>query len=320
MSKLRIVADTVIDTGSLTALPAITDLDNLKKESRSKVIRFSGATQDINVAIAPTKAISSVVFGRHNITIGTTIRILMYSDVGATTLIHDSGILTVTADESAGSFINWGDFVWGAINWAQTDADQEEFAPQPNYVYWVPTPRLEDIGLTAVFGWTSGVDCDGTVPSMTLPPTEETVYGPISAVQAMTIEIGNITQETEIGRLIAGTYIEPTYNMPFGHTMEWKEDTKQYRTEGGTLRSDLGIPNRRFTFDLGTINEEDRSTISDAMRRVGMRKDFYISLFPEDTNLSKKQDYSGIMKLTKIPSMTEFAPSYYKSKYVMEEV
>ena len=68
------------------------------------------------------------------------------------------------------------------------------------------------------------------------------------------------------------------------------------------------------------MTETDRTTIQNALRKVGLRKDFFISLFPEDVDNEKIVDYSGIVKLTKVPRYTEYAPKYYKSKYIMEEV
>lgn len=134
----------------------------------------------------------------------------------------------------------------------------------------------------------------------------------ISIVLATSIEV-------DIGRLIIGNYLEPTYTIDKGYSLTLVEDTKQYRTEGGSLRSDLGIPYKKLTFDISTVKETDRVLIQNNLRRVGMHKDFYISLFPEDTT-NKERDYSGIFKLTKIPIFSEFINNYYKSKYEMEEI
>jgi len=86
------------------------------------------------------------------------------------------------------------------------------------------------------------------------------------------------------------------------------------------LRSDNSIPYRKFEFNIGTITEADRILLQHELRNAGLRRDLFISLFPEDVSLEKKSDYSGIVKMTKVPKFTEFAQNYYKAKYIMEEV
>lgn len=316
MSNMRIVSDSVVTNAALTSTPINSTTDNLKLNSRSKIMRFS-TDQTIDIDVVPSKAISAVVFGRHTFATGTTIRIKMYSDLSQIFLVHDSGDMVISESDSGKDYINWGDFLWGAITWGESD-ETDEFKPDPNYVYWVPSTRDEPAPLEAYAGWCGLSNCDGSLPDPA-PSTIE-AFGAVNAIQSINIEITQIAQSTDIGRLIIGNYIEPNYNLSFNHSLEWIEPTKQYRTEGGTLRSDIGIPVRKINFNLNTIDAEDRTTLSQTMRTVGKRRDFYLSLFPEDTDLDKKKEYSGIVKLTKTPSMIEHAPLYYKSKYEMEEV
>lgn len=325
MSNLRIVPDDVVRVAhSITPTPAFSagDPNNIALNSRSKVVRFDLADpvdeQEISIRTGTARGISAVVLGRHNFTPGVKLRIQMYSDVDGTFLVHDSQELEVTTGQSGGELIGWGDFLWGTITWGQSTEVGGEFTPEPNYVYWVPASRQEALPLLAFAGWTGSQDCGG--PAGVTPPTTVETTGVVPAVQVIKITIYNTTQETEIGRVIIGAYVEPTYNLSYGHAISWEEPTKQYRTDAGTLRSDIGVPIRKLKFDLGTINAVDRTTISQVMRTVGKRRDFYLSLFPEDTDEDKKEEYSGIVKLTKIPSISEFAPLYYKSKYEMEEV
>ena len=86
------------------------------------------------------------------------------------------------------------------------------------------------------------------------------------------------------------------------------------------MRSDGLSPYRKIDFSLKTISEADRPDLQTGFRTVGLRRDFYMSLFSDDNSLDKQEDYNGIMKLTKIPKFTEFNYNYYTSKYTMEEV
>lgn len=246
---------------------------------------YNSDSQTIFLRVGTAKSISAVIFGRHTFTKDTTINIYFYDDFAFTNEVYASPTLIVTAEEAGSTKVNWGDFLWDEIGfvWNQ-DLAVTEFQQANNYVHWIIP----------------------TIPN----------------VATIKIVIGNITaNEIEFSRLIIGEFIEPSYNISYGYNVSWKESTKQYRaSSGATLRSSFNFPYRELEFELKTINSTDRKTISDSMSNVGLRKDFFISLFPEDTDINKLLDYSGIFKLSKISSILEYMPSYYKSKYTMEEV
>ena len=199
-------------------------------------------------------------------------------------LIWDSGILSITTETLGSNLWEWGSFLWGLEAWG-SDRVKEQFTPPSNISEWITNTQT---------------NCRGFKIEL--------------------FSAGSATSYFEIGRLFIGKYIQPTYNIGYGHSLSWEETTKQYRTESGSLRSDISVPYRKFDFNLGTITEADRILLQHELRNVGLRKDLFVSLFPEDASRDKKIDYSGIVKMTKIPRFTEFAQNYYKSKYTMEEV
>jgi hypothetical protein len=144
---------------------------------------------------------------------------------------------------------------------------------------------------------------------------------PVENINYITIDISGASGITyyEIGRLIIGEYIEPTYNLSYGHGLSWEEDTKQYRTISGTLRSDVALPYRQLSFDIGTIKESDRQLLQDGMKLVGLRKDFFVSIFPWDDTQKKLEDYAFIGKFIRIPQFSEIQHNYYKTKCIIEE-
>lgn len=284
MSKLRIVTNNYTDVSSLTGNPVALDINNLKTYSRSKnlVIPDTVATQEIKMQLGSASTVSAIILGRHNFVEGMTLRIYLYSDSVWTSQVYDSTLLTISATEAGSSIVSWGSFIWGSIPWG-LDSLAEVFAPKASYVHWI-TP-----GITSVL--------------------------------SMKIVIYNNNVETTISRLFVGDYIEPTFTLSANHTLTWTENTKQIRSGGdGTLRSTFNIPTRELSFSIDTINATDRPILQNAFRYVGTRKDLFISLFPSSTNLDKLTDYSGLMKVTKLPSISEYAPIYYKSTYTMEEV
>lgn len=124
----------------------------------------------------------------------------------------------------------------------------------------------------------------------------------------------------QFGRIFMGEAIETAVGVSLGHSIYWKETTNQFRTEDGTLRSDIITPSKVLAFSLDTINDSDRQNLQRSFAQVGMREDFFVSLFPGSCTSNKELDYSGIVKLTKIPKYSEFAQNFYKSKYVVEEI
>ena len=248
-------------------------------------LAYNSNNQTIFSQIGNPGTISSLVFGRHNFPKDTIINISLYSNIDFSGLLYNSGDLIVNTEQSGGELVKWGDFLWGepGFTWGQ-DLVAGEFLSAFNFVHWITTP--------------------------------------IDSVLSIKIIISNInSDEISFSRLIAGDYIQPTYNISYEHTLQWDEATKQKRaSSGSTLRSTINFPYRKLEFSLNTINSADRTILQDGMRYVGLRKDFFVSLFPEDIDEEKKIDYSGIVKLTKIPSMSEHASEYYKSKYIMEEV
>lgn len=143
----------------------------------------------------------------------------------------------------------------------------------------------------------------------------------VTGVNSFRVDItGSGMSYIDVGRLFVGDFIEPTYNISYGHALSYEEQTKQYRTASGTLRSDVALPYKRFNFNINTISEADRAILMEAFADVGKRRDFYMSIYHDPNTEVKSIDYSGIVKLSKIPKYTEIQCSWYKSKYTMDEV
>ena len=81
----------------------------------------------------------------------------------------------------------------------------------------------------------------------------------------------------------------------------------------------IDYKNRRFEFDLKTIPDSDRYDLQDKLLNIGLGEEFFVSLFPDDTDGDKRDDYSGIVKFVRIPNIQEFTHSYYRSSYIVEE-
>lgn len=123
----------------------------------------------------------------------------------------------------------------------------------------------------------------------------------------------------ELGRLFLGYSVIPKYNISLNSTFEVVEDTKQVRTDGGTLRSEIGLPYRSISVDLPLVTDTDRQKLTTAFSKVGLRRDVLVSVFP-NTGDGKELDYTMVGKFVKVPKYTEVAPNYFKTTLDFEEV
>lgn len=324
MSNIRFIVDNVVDDGTVTANPVAQtgfDVDNIQTVPRSKVFRSVDDTaQDIYITLPESETISSMVIGRHNFSSNITYQLILYSDAAWTNIVHDTGVLQVTSDQAATDLWEWGQFAWGSIPWGgdRIGEDNREFY---NVVLWLDQDYtgINSIALKLSFADVGDFIYTSDIVLKTNDESPDIFTSSIYWPSGGATGSSNIPYY-EIGRLIIGDYIEPLYNLSYGHSLNWKENTSQYRPSSGTLQSDVVTSNKEINFSLNTIPESDRSTVHKQLVEVGLEEDFFISLFPEDLNMSKQIDYSAIAKFTKVPKYTEFLSDYYKTTFTVEEV
>ena len=308
-------------------------VDNLKKISRSKPLRSltADANFDIKGTLTDEQVVQALVIARHNFSNAITYTLSLYSDDNFSTPVADYTPVEypVTADQASTSGLyEWGEFAWGTISWGadKPDLDNRKFY---DIVLWLSQEytiksfmlRLNLNGGAIVNPFYCdevSILCDGSVVGNLSYPTITCDMVGFGGGTGPAAESG--MPYYEVCRLYLGPYLEPAYNLSAGHGVSWSENTTQYRTTSGTLRSDIVTTNKAFQFSLVTIPESDRVVLHKQLITKGLSEDFYISMFPEDTNSTKEIDYSGMVKLTKMPKYTNYINSYYKSNFVMEEV
>lgn len=132
------------------------------------------------------------------------------------------------------------------------------------------------------------------------------------------IDAGNPDGYFEASRLFIGRYLEPEINFEWDYGLEWREDTTQERTAGGTLRSDAQEPYRRLTFTLSDLSDSDRPKFTDWARKTGMRTDVFVSLFPEDAT-QKERDHAMACKMAEPPKYKGRAVNLHGAEFTLEE-
>ncbi len=177
-----------------------------------------------------------------------------------------------------GTILGWGAFEWGADPWGS--ASLQDW-PVPYFVIWFATVNALSFDLEL----TDTANPDGYL---------------------------------QAARLVIGHYFEPESNAGAGLEMAWMEQSKQVRTEGGTLRTDEREPYRRFGLTLPRLTATERTTLLDRLRRAGLRNDLFLSCAPEmDDDLER--DYTGLVKLTATPAMVADLPSNFRTQLEFEE-
>ena len=323
MSKIRFKIENISDEAELTATNPDSDfkydVDNIKRISRLKSFRSANTNNTtIEGTLTEARDVSAFVIARHNFSTQVTFKLELFSDANLTDPpIYTTGDLPVEDSEAASDLWQWGEFNWGTIVWGGDRLD-EDTRSNYNITRW-----LDDLYTIQSFRLTIGAGAEG---GDLIYCNNASIYcndATIDCNQLYTSGSGSPAdtglEYYEIGRLFIGEYLAPAYNISYGHSMGWSENTKQYRPNSGTLQSNKVSKNRRFEFSLRTIPESERYDLHNRLFNVGLGEEFFISMFPEDDSGDKRDDYSGIVKFTKIPRLQEFYHTYYRSNYIVEE-
>lgn len=123
----------------------------------------------------------------------------------------------------------------------------------------------------------------------------------------------------QAGRLIIGDSMSPVVNPQYGMTSSWDETTKQIRSEGGTLRSDIKPQFRIYTFTLEHLSPSERGLLYAASGTVGLRKDWLVSVFPDSGTAVEERDFTAVVKFTAMPKSTAWVYNTYKMSFKLAE-
>ena len=124
----------------------------------------------------------------------------------------------------------------------------------------------------------------------------------------------------EAARLVCGNYWSPTYNTNFGLSIGYSDSSTQTRTESGNLLTSTGTIHRTLEFDLQWLTAQDKTRMLSILRGNGLRKPMFVSIFPEDVDKTKEQEYQIYGKLTDLSKLTHPVYSVYTSAVSLQEV
>lgn len=122
----------------------------------------------------------------------------------------------------------------------------------------------------------------------------------------------------EFDRIYLGRVFTPKFNFSYGHSHQWLSGEAQRKTAAGSTFASQRAQFRQFNFSLDYIADNERGHLSDAIRSVGIAKDFFISLFPEQ-NGQKEIEYAMACKFTSNPALTGTFFNNYTAPMAVQE-
>ena len=132
------------------------------------------------------------------------------------------------------------------------------------------------------------------------------------------IDAANPDGYMQVGRLFMGVVATPSINIGLGLNSGWQEATKQFRTEGGTLRSDPKPQFRSFSLTMNDLTHGERSGFNEMVRQVGMRKDWFVDVFPDEGG-GQERDYTMACKFSTMPKFNLWSQDRHRVTFNLVE-
>jgi hypothetical protein len=141
-----------------------------------------------------------------------------------------------------------------------------------------------------------------------------------SKIEVTIADANNPDGYLEAARLVCGDYWAPTYNTNFGLSIGYVDSSTQTRTEAGNLLTSAGTLHRTLDFELQWLTAQDKTRMLSILRGNGLRKPMFVSIFPEDADKTKEQEYQIYGKLADLAKLTHPVYSVYTSAVSLQEV
>lgn len=145
----------------------------------------------------------------------------------------------------------------------------------------------------------------------------------LTSAKKMEIIISDSTNPAgylEVSRAVCGDYWSPQINAEFGVSLGYLDTSEQKRSESGNLITSNGTIHKTMSFSLSSIVENDRNRFLSILRGNGLRKPVFVSMFPEDADIVKEQNYQIYAKMNNLSALTHQFYSLYSGSVSLEEI
>lgn len=261
-TNARICVKNAVDDSRCVLSCSVSDIlpvENLQNVVRERILRVAaGSDIDVKGTYGGESVRASMVsFYRHNLEAGATVRFRGYSDDAWTTLVIDTGDRDAVPTATL-DYLDFGISPLGISIW------------DPNYRLKRTTVFFDDADM-ALF--------DSEI---------------IGSWKATITDPSNTSGNIDLSRLWVGKYFELTYNPIYGAAIGLMDDSKVWRTDGGSARADAVVPYRGGKFDLQAFPEADRAMWVASSQYCGVgRRPFFFSLYPDNELPALTRDFEG---------------------------
>lgn len=128
------------------------------------------------------------------------------------------------------------------------------------------------------------------------------------------------TPHTDITRLYLGRHFSPEVNFSYGSQQQYGSKETQFRTDDGSLFTQSAQRYRTSQFSLEHLSDADTADLNAALRHVGITRDFYISLHPNQDCGAKHVQTSYACKFTRYPALDSRYYNNQSAQFHVEEV
>ena len=267
------IDETALSGGSWSAsLP----LSNLRSRYLGITARsasaLTSATQ-FRATLPVARPVHVVALCRHNLSLAATVRIRVYSDAAATTLIHDSGAV----------------YAWpAAYRTGAVPADNYSWR-RWDFVYTIFATPAGTVGL----GWGSNPIA---WPSDTLTTSRTASSFAARAIQVDISDTANADGFVEIGRGFIGTSLQPARNAGYGASLAWEPRSQIAETLGGVEHFDEQQPRRVARFSLGNLSLGEGMSVFDLQGAAGVTSEVLYLWDPADGDNRLRRTFLGRMR------------------------
>lgn len=118
-----------------------------------------------------------------------------------------------------------------------------------------------------------------------------TLYSTVRKMEIILSDPSNPAGYIDCSRVLAGEYWEPTYNVDKGLQLSTLDESITSRTNAGNLVSNRGFIYDKVSFNYSLVPSTDKSTLSEIIKSVGTSKNFFVSIFPENSDGDEEHDF-----------------------------
>ncbi len=123
----------------------------------------------------------------------------------------------------------------------------------------------------------------------------------------------------QVCRFFLGKYFEPSFTAQYGAMLKAVSQSDRNRSRGGSLRTNIGPRWKESVMDLIRIPDVDRKAWLDIQERLGVDRDFVLSLFAGAGTVEERDNTVNCM-FSAPDALERWFPGYLKRRIQIEEV